>query len=417
MQSSGHTAWVVLPFAGLLLSIALLPALAPRFWLRHMGRVAAGWSLALIPFLGFSAWAHEAAHAMVASYLPFVAVLGGLYVIAGGILLRGGPAGRPWGNTVVLGLGLILALLMGTTGAAMVIIHPLLRANAHRQRRFHLVLFLILLVGNTGGLLTPIGNPPLLAGFLRGVPFLWPARNLAGIWLAAAGMLLAAFFVTDWWLARKEPPPPPVRSFSVRGWANVALVPVLAASVTIPMAPVPLAVAGGILSWWITPSAVRRANDFSWHPMTEVAVLFVGIFITLEPVSDLLLLGIDGPFAQALRLTLDGTGEVRPVVCFWLAGALSAFLDNAPSYLVFFDLVGIRPETTTAAQALVLRGISAGAVMFGGLTYIGNAPNLMLRDVASQLGVRMPGFVPFMLFAAAVMLPVLAVISAAFFPL
>jgi Na+/H+ antiporter NhaD/arsenite permease-like protein len=417
MQSSGHTAWVVLPFAGLLLSIALLPALAPRFWLRHMGRVAAGWSLALIPFLGFSAWAHETAHAMVASYLPFVSVLGGLYVIAGGILLRGGPAGRPWGNTAVLGLGLILALVMGTTGAAMVIIHPLLRANAHRQRRFHLVLFLILLVGNTGGLLTPIGNPPLLAGFLRGVAFLWPARNLAGIWLAAAGMLLAAFFVTDWWLARKEPPPPPVRSFSVRGWANVALVPILAASVTIPMAPVPLAVAGGILSWWITPRAVRRANDFSWHPMTEVAVLFVGIFITLEPVSDLLLLGIDGPFAQALRLTLDGTGEVRPVVCFWLAGALSAFLDNAPSYLVFFDLVGIRPETTTAAQALVLRGISAGAVMFGGLTYIGNAPNLMLRDVASQLGVRMPGFVPFMLFAAAVMLPVLAVISAAFFPL
>ena len=417
MQSSGHTAWVVLPFAGLLLSIALLPGIAPQFWLRHMGRVAAGWSLALIPVLGFSSWAHDAAHAMVTSYLPFVSVLGGLYVTAGGILLRGGPAGRPWGNTVMLGLGLVLALVMGTSGAAMVIIHPLLRANAHRQRRFHLVLFLILLVGNTAGLLTPIGNPPLLAGFLRGVPFLWPARNLFGIWLATAGLLLAAFFVTDWWLARKEPPPPPAGPFSVRGWGNVMLVPVLAASVTIPMAPVPLAIVAGILSWWITPRAVRRANDFSWHPMTEVAVLFVGIFITLEPVSDLLRLGMDGPFAHALRLTLDGAGEVRPVVCFWLAGVLSAFLDNAPSYLVFFDLVGIRPETMTAAQALVLRGISAGAVMFGGLTYIGNAPNLMLRDVASHLGVRMPGFVPFMLFAAMVMLPVLLVISAAFFPL
>jgi Na+/H+ antiporter NhaD/arsenite permease-like protein len=417
MQSSGHTAWVVLPFAGLLLSIALLPGIAPRFWLRHMGRVAAFWSLALIPVLGFSSWAHEAAHAMVASYLPFVSVLGGLYVTAGGILLRGGPAGRPWGNTVMLGFGLVLALVMGTTGAAMVIIHPLLRANAHRQRRVHLVLFLILLVGNTAGLLTPIGNPPLLAGFLRGVPFLWPACNLAGIWLAAAGLLLAAFFMTDWWLTRKEPPPPPVGRLSVRGWGNVVLALVLAASMTIPITPVPLAIAVGMFSWWITPRAVRRANDFSWHPMTEVAVLFVGIFITLEPVSDLLRLGMDGPFAQELRLTLDGAGEVRPAVCFWMAGVLSAFLDNAPAYLVFFDLVGIRPETMTAAQAQVLRGISAGAVMFGGLTYIGNAPNLMLRDVASHLGVRMPGFVPFMLFAAAAMLPVLAVISAAFFPL
>jgi Na+/H+ antiporter NhaD/arsenite permease-like protein len=417
MQSSGHTAWVILPFAGLLLSIAMLPGFAPRFWLRHMGRVAAGWSLALIPFLGFSSWAHEAAHAMVASYLPFVSVLGGLYVIAGGILLRGGPAGRPWGNTVMLGLGLVLALVMGTTGAAMVIIHPLLRANAHRKRRFHLVLFLILLVGNTAGLLTPIGNPPLLAGFLRGVPFLWPARDLAAIWFAAAGMLLVAFFLTDWWLARKEPPPPPVGPFSVRGWGNVVLVSVLAGSVTIPMTTVPFAVAAGGLSWWITPRAVRRANDFSWHPMTEVAVLFVGIFITLEPVSDLLRLGMDGPFAQELRLTLDPAGEVRPAVCFWLAGVLSAFLDNTPSYLVFFDLMGIRPETMTVAQTLVLRAISAGAVMFGGLTYIGNAPNLMLRGVASHLGVRMPGFVPFMLFAGAVMLPVLVVISAAFFPL
>jgi Na+/H+ antiporter NhaD/arsenite permease-like protein len=249
------------------------------------------------------------------------------------------------------------------------------------------------------------------------VPFLWPACNLAGIWLAAAGLLLAAFFMTDWWLTRKEPPPPPVGRLSVRGWGNVVLALVLAASMTIPITPVPLAIAVGMFSWWITPRAVRRANDFSWHPMTEVAVLFVGIFITLEPVSDLLRLGMDGPFAQELRLTLDGAGEVRPAVCFWMAGVLSAFLDNAPAYLVFFDLVGIRPETMTAAQAQVLRGISAGAVMFGGLTYIGNAPNLMLRDVASHLGVRMPGFVPFMLFAAAAMLPVLAVISAAFFPL
>jgi Na+/H+ antiporter NhaD/arsenite permease-like protein len=415
MQSSGHAVWIVLPFAGLLLSIALIPGLAPRFWVRRMGVVAAAWSLALVPILGFGAWAHSTAHAVTASWLPFVAVIGGLYVAAGGILLSGGPGGRPWGNTAMLALGTILALVMGTAGAAMVIIHPLLRANAHRRRRFHLVLFLILLIGNTAGALSPIGNPPLLAGLLRGVPFLWPARNLVGIWLLAVGLLLAAFFLTDWWLARSEASAPPWERFTIRGWANVALVLVIAVSVTIAALPVLFAFAAGALSLWITPAAVRRANDFSWHPMAEIAILFAGIFITLEPVSELLRQGMDGPFAQLSRLTRDGAGEMRPVVCFWLSGVLSAFLDNAPSYLVFFDLSGIRPDAMTPGQAVVLRAISAGAVMFGGLTYIGNAPNLMLRAVASHRGVRMPAFVPFMLFASLVMLPVLAVISRVFF--
>lgn len=413
--ASGDAAWVVLPFVGLLLSIALLPGLAPRFWLRRMGWVAAAWTLALIPLLGVSQWAQDAVHALINSYLPFVAVLGGLYVASGGILLRGGPGGRPWGNTFMLGLGAVLALVMGTAGAALVILQPLLRANAHRRRRFHLVLFLILLVGNTAGALTPIGNPPLLVGLLRGVPFLWPARNLIATWLLAVGLLLAAFFAIDWFLARREPPAPPIRRFALRGWGNVALVLIMAASVTISASPVLFAVVAGALSLWITPRSVRRANDFSWHPMLEVAMLFAGIFITLEPVSALLRLGLAGPFAPGLRLALNGQGEMRPVIAFWLAGGLSAFLDNAPSYLVFFDLAGIRPDAMTVAQAVALRAISAGAVMFGGLTYIGNASNLVVRTVASRRGVRMPGFVPFMLWAAAVMLPVLAVVSAVFF--
>ncbi len=414
-MASIHPALVVLPFAGLLLSIALIPGLAPRFWLRRMGWVAGAWTLTLIPVLGFSVWAHDTTRAVVQSYLPFVAVLGGLYIAAGGILLRGGPGGRPWGNTLLLALGAVLALLMGSAGAALVLIQPLLRSNAHRRRRFHLVLFVILLVGNTAGVLTPIGNPPLLAGLLRGVPFLWPARNMLGIWLMALGLLLAAFFVTDWWLARTEPPAPPVQPFSLRGWANVVLALILALSVTIPASPVLFGVAVAAFSLWITPRSVRRANDFSWHPMAEVAILFGGIFITLEPVSELLRQGTSGPFAQTLRLMTDGTGEVRPMMLFWLAGLLSAFLDNAPSYLVFFDLAGIRPETMTAGQTLALRAISAGAVMFGGLTYIGNASNLVLRTVASHRGVRMPGFVPFMLWAAIIMLPVLAAVSAVFF--
>jgi len=415
MQSSGHAAWVVLPFVGLLLSIALIPGLAPRFWLRRMGWVAAAWTLTLIPLLGFPRWAQDAAHALLSAYLPFVAVLGGLYVAAGGILLRGGPGGRPWGNTVMLGLGAVLALGMGTAGAALVILQPLLRANAHRRRRFHLVLFLILLVGNTAGALTPIGNPPLLVGLLRGVPFLWPARHLIAIWLLAVGLLLAAFFGVDCWLARTEPPPPAVQRFSLRGWGNVVLVLIMAASVTISASPVLFAVVAGALSLLTTPPAIRRANDFSWHPMIEVAILFAGIFVTLEPVSELLRQGMAGPFAPGLRLTLNAAGGMRPVIAFWLAGVLSAFLDNAPSYLVFFDLAGIRPEAMTAAQEAALRAISTGAVMFGGLTYIGNASNLVVRAVASRRGVRMPGFLPFMLWASVVMLPVLAAVSGVFF--
>ena len=415
MQSSAGTAWVILPFVGLLLSIALIPGLAPRFWTRRMGWVAAGWSLALLPFVGPIAWMHDAARAVTETYLPFVAVIGGLYVSAGGILLRGGPGGRPWGNTAMLALGAVLALVMGTAGAAMVIIQPLLHANAHRRRRFHLVLFLILLAGNTAGALTPIGNPPLLAGLLRGVPLFWPARNLMWVWLLAVVLLLGAFFVVDWWLARTEPPPPRMQRFSVRGWPNVALVLIVAVSVTLPVSPVLVAVVAIALSLWITPRAVRQANDFSWHPMTEVAILFLGIFITLEPVSALLRLGLEGPFAQGLRLTLDGAGEVRPLLCFWLTGVLSAFLDNAPAYLVFFDLAGIRPDAMTAGQAAALKAISAGAVMFGGLTYIGNAPNLMLRAVASHRGVRMPAFLPYLAYASAVMLPVLVIVSLVFF--
>ncbi len=431
MQSSAHAAWVVLPFAGLLLSIALMPAFAPRFWLRHMGTVAAGWSLTLIPVSGFRIWSHDTAHAVLASYLPFIAVLGGLYVTTGGILLRGAmggrrPAGRAGGNTMMLAFGTVLALVMGTAGAALVIIQPLLRANAHRRRQFHLVLFTILLVGNTAGLLTPIGNPPLLAGLLRGVPFLWPARALFGVWLLASGLLLAIFCLTDWLLARTEPPPlassgpSPARGrsrarvMSRAGWINAMLVLMMAGSIAIPHGPIPVALAAGAISLWITPRAVRRANDFSWHPMTEVAVLFAGIFITLEPVSELLRLS-DGPFTVLADLARNEAEDFSPPICFWLTGLLSAFLDNAPSYLVFFDFAGIRPQAMTPGQAAALKAISAGSVMFGGLTYIGNASNLLLRTVASHRGVRMPGFVPFMLWAGLAMLPVLAVVSLVFF--
>ncbi len=421
------TALLGLPFLGLLLSIALLPGLAPRFWLRHMGWVSLGWSVALLlPEMVLAgpgaAWA-TAWHALLIDYLPFVTLLGALYIAAGGVLLRGGPRGTPFGNTATLAFGLALGLVMGPTGGAMVLIQPLLAANAHRRRKTHLVLFLIVLVANVSGALTPLGNPPLFVGLLRGVPLGWPLHHLLGPYLVLSLGLLAVFYALDRYLARDEPPAPPTGPPRVRGWGNAVLIAVLGLSVVEQGLPLPsvgvlgqtiglgrlagigVACAAGGLSLLITPRAVRQANDFSWHPMAEVAVLFAGIFVTLEPVSGLLRAGADGAMMQG----------APPSVYFWLTGLLSAFLDNAPTYLVFFDLAGIRPDRLNEAMNQTLTAISAGAVFFGGLTYIGNAPNLMLRAIAAHRGVRMPGFIGFMLRSAALLLPLFALLSVVFF--
>ena len=422
-----------LPFLGLLLSIALLPGLAPRFWLRRMGWVALGWSLVLVASItitdGPRAALTEVWRVLLIEYLPLVSLLGGLYTAAGGIRVRGGLAGTPTGNTAMLAAGMLAAPVMGTTGAAMVLIQPLLRANAHRQSKMHLMLFLIVLVGNIGGALSPLGDPPLLVGLLRGVPFFWPTRHLLGPYLVLSLALLGTFWVLDHWFARRDPPAPAPGPLRIDGWGNVALVFLLGLSVLAQELPSPvvtlfgqpinavrlagIAVSAAViaLSLRITPHGIRRANDFTWHPMTEVAVLFAGIFVTLAPVSEMLRAGMEGPLAPLLHLTQDSAGQPIPLMYFWLTGLLSAFLDNAPTYLVFFDLAGIRPE----APGETLVAISAGAVFFGGLTYIGNAPNLMLRAIAAHRGVRMPGFIGFMLMAATLLLPMFVLLSLIFF--
>ncbi len=427
-----------LPFVGLLLSIATLPAAAPRFWERNMGWITLGWAVALVVPKAVlagpgEAW-HVVWHALLIEYLPFVTLLGALYTAAGGILLRGGPAGRPIGNTMTLALGVAMGSFMGTTGAAMVTIQPLLHANAHRTRKLHLAVFAIVLVGNAGGALTPLGDPPLYIGLLRGVPFFWPTVHLLLPFLLVNGLLLGVFWMLDAWLARSEPPPPPPERFRVRGWANAGLIGVVILSVLfqayVPLARVMVlgleigierlicaAVCIGVMvvSIRITAPAIRRANDFHWHPMAEVAILFAGIFITIDPVLRMLGEGLRGPLAPLLRIALDADGHAIPLVCFWLTGVLSAFLDNAPTYLVFFELARIDPTNLTGHHGPVLAAISAGAVFFGALTYIGNAPNLMLRSIAAHRGVRMPSFFGFMILSAALLLPVFAIMSVLFF--
>src|SRR5579859_1016990 len=282
-------AWA-LPFAGLLASMAGFPIVAPRFWRRWMWLVALFWSTALVTVLAAVLGVHAAFaavwHAMVVEYLPFVTLLLALYAAGGGVLLRGGLAGTALGNTAMLGLGMVMGVVMGTTGASMVLIHPLLRANAHRQKKVHLVLFLTILVANASGALTPLGNPPLYIGFLRGVPFFWPARHLALPLLLLTAVLLAVFFLIDRHFASSEPPPPGRERFRVRGTWNLALIALVGISVLgqplLPSAsvrtfgqafevakiiPVALFLAVSVLSATLTPRAIRQANDFAWEPM------------------------------------------------------------------------------------------------------------------------------------------------------
>jgi Na+/H+ antiporter NhaD/arsenite permease-like protein len=423
-----------LPFLGLLACFALLPIVAPRWWHRRQGWVTAGWAVALLApqavLLGPTVTAAAAWQEILGSYLPFITLLLALYAAGGGVLVRGGFRGTPAGNVAMLAVATLAAGVMGTTAAAMVLIHPLLRANAHRGRKLHLVLGFIVLVANAGGALSPLG-PPLILGFLRGVPFFWPLLRLGPPLALLSAFVLAVVWAIDRRLARAEPrPAPPPERFRLRGRGNLALVGVVAATVfaegvvptpilrlagaTIPLglfAATVVFVAVSAVSAAFTPRAVRQGNDFSWTPMAEVGGFFLVLFLTLDPVLRMLEAGPAGPLAPLLALATTPAGAPRPAVLFWLTGGLSAVLDNAPSYLVAWGLAGIRPDALADGGNRALEAISCGAVFFGGLTYLGNAPNLMLRAIASHRGVRMPGFLTYAACATALLAPVLLALS------
>ncbi|HUC19072.1 MAG TPA: sodium:proton antiporter [Acetobacteraceae bacterium] len=410
-------AWGI-PFAALLLAIAFGPMLAPRLWHRHVRWVISGCILALLVpqtlIFGPGAAADALARAVFEDYLPFITLLLALYTTAGGVLVVGGPWwGTPAGNTALLALGTLLGGIVGTTAAAMVLIHPLLAANAHRSRKGHLVVFFVVLVANAGGVLSPIGNPPLYVGFLEGVPFFWPLRTLWLALLLLAGPLLAGFYLLDRRLAAGEGPAPvrEPRPLRLRGVPNLVLILVVALAVVVfgtwpdgslaffggrlslgRVLSVLVSLAATLVSVLITPRAVRQRNMFSWAPILEVAWLFAAIFITIGPVLAMLHAGLAGPLGGLLRMVESPAGAPIPAAYFWLTGVLSAFLDNAPTYLVFFGMAGGDAGTLTGSLSRTLVAISTGAVFFGGLTYIGAAPNLLIRAIAARRGVRMPGF-------------------------
>jgi len=432
------------PFAGILLSIALLPLLAPSFWHHHYGKVSAAWSLAfLLPF-GLIHGAPQAGaqlvHALLAEYIPFIILLAALYAVAGGIHIRGNLRGSAGLNTTILAIGAVLASLMGTTGASMLLIRPLIRANDNRKHKVHVVVFFIFIVSNVGGSLTPLGDPPLFLGFLKGVDFFWTARNIFPDTLFVVGALLALFYALDRWYFRHEgvmpfDPTPDTGSIGFDGAVNFWLlggVLVLVLMSGVWKSPVGFEIMGTrvglpglvrdvglvaltLLSLKITAAKVHAANQFGWGPMAEVAKLFAGIFLTIVPVIAMLKAGLHGPFGAVVSAVTRPDGQPDPAMYFWATGILSSFLDNAPTYLVFFNTAGGDPQALMTTYATTLAAISAGAVFMGANTYIGNAPNLMVKAIAESRGVRMPSFFGYMLWSGAILIPLFILTTFIFF--
>lgn len=431
----------VLPFAGLLLSVAVLPQVSPHFWHKHFGKVAAAWALLFLgPFTatyGVALAAGEVLHTVLLEYLPFVIVLFALFVISGGIRIRGNMVGTPAVNTGLLAIGTALASVTGTTGAAMLLVRPLIQANLKRRHNAHVLVFFIFLVANIGGSLTPLGDPPLFLGFLQGVAFGWTVTHMIGPMLLCSLILLGMFYMLDHWTWRRDGGPRQVgplrigfRSLHNLFYLTGAVVAVLLSGVWKPginvhvwLVEVPLqslardaallALAG--LSWVTTNRRVRIENAFTWDPILEVVYLFAGIFVTILPALAILKAGSAGALAPLVALATGADGQPNNIAYFWLTGLLSSFLDNAPTYLVFFNMAGADPQALMGPLWRTLLAISAGSVFMGAMTYVGNAPNFMVRSIASERGIRMPSFLGYMGWSCAVLLPVFALVTVVFF--
>ena len=444
-DGSQLAAWWAIPFIGILLSIAIWPLAGPHFWHHHFGKISAAWSLAfLLPFawaFGLHAAGAGLVHALVAEYIPFILLLTALFTVSGGIYIRGNLRGTPGLNTMILLIGGVLASFMGTTGASMLLIRPLIRANDNRKSAAHVVIFFIFIVSNIGGSLTPLGDPPLFLGFLKGVTFFWTVDHVWRETLFLVVVLLALFYVLDSWLYRREgvtavdPTPDNTERFGFDGAANFVLLGAVVALVltsgiwqpgiafdvagTVVELPSLVRDAGMVvvtlISLAITPGRVHEANQFSWGPMQEVAKLFAGIFLTIIPVIAMLQAGMDGPFGAVVRAVTNADGTSNPAMYFWATGVLSAFLDNAPTYLVFFNTAGGQAAELMGPLADTLAAISAGAVFMGAITYIGNAPNLMVKAIAEDQNVKMPSFFGYMLWSCGILLPLFALLTWMFF--
>ncbi len=429
--------WACIPFVALLLCIAVLPLMSAteHWWESNQNRLMISLSLAAVT-LGYFAMADGVGtvftvleHAVLAEYIPFIVLLFALYVISGGISLRGDLAAHPGTNTGFIAVGALLASFIGTTGASMLLIRPLLQTNSERKHVTHTVIFFIFLVSNIGGALLPIGDPPLFLGYLRGVPFLW-TLGLFAPWLVTSVVLLGVYFAFDTVMYGREEKKDITRDetqlapLSLKGKVNfVYLLGIVLCVGTLDpsksffglFTPFPfmrellmLLLVG--LSLKSTPKGIRAANQFNYHAILEVAALFIGIFICMQvPIAILNERGAD-------------LGLSAPWHFFWATGSLSSFLDNAPTYVVFFETAKVLPEGGETLSLLggatisvaLLKAISLGAVFMGAMTYIGNGPNFMVKSIAEQSGIKMPSFFGYMLWSICILCPIFVLVSIVF---
>jgi Na+/H+ antiporter NhaD/arsenite permease-like protein len=430
-----------LPFIGILLTIATGPLLFPKFWHDHYGKIALGWSaLTLAPLAllrGTPASLAAFVHAILGDYLSFIVVLFTLYVVAGGILVVANFRATPLLNTGILAIGTVMASFVGTTGAAMILIRPLLRANAARLHNVHVVVFFIFLVANVGGALSPLGDPPLFVGFLRGVDFFWTTRHIFFETALVAGLLLVVFFLVDLYFHHRDSRVKLIGedarplALRIHGAINILFLALVIAAILLSATWKPgvtINVYGtelelqnivrdgaliliALASLVFTPNEHREVNGFSWEPILEVAKIFAGIFICIIPVLAMLRAGRNGTFGWLFEMVTLDTGRPHDIGYFWLTGLLSAFLDNAPTYLVFFELASGDAGKLMGELASTLAALSMGAVFMGALSYIGNAPNFMVYAIAVERGVKMPSFFGYLVWSAVFLLPVFALLT------
>ena len=404
--------YTIVPFVAMLMVIAICPLRFPHWWESNRNKFIVSLVLGAPVLVLYLRREPGALVHMALEYVSFIILLAGLYVISGGVRLRGDLVATPLTNTLFLATGSVLASFVGTSGASMLLIRPLLQTNRERRHVKHTVIFFVFLVSNIGGMLTPLGDPPLFLGYLQGVPFAWTFR-LWPQWLVMVGALLVLYVIWDSRqyareplaaLARDRRDVEPLRLSGTLNIAGLAGVVLAVALLWAPWREIAI-VALGALSLWRTPRAIRRANGFTSAPMVEVAVLFFGIFLTMIPALEL------------LRLRGHELGVRQTWQFFWASGALSSFLDNAPTYLTFLALAqGLRlADEVVGVPHAILTAISVGAVAMGANTYIGNAPNFMVKAIAEEAGVEMPSFFGYMIYSGAILIPLFILTTLLFF--
>ena len=437
--------WLI-PFLGILFSIAIIPLIKPSFWHHHYGKVSAFWgvlflTLFSIYFTDFTLF--YILEVYLREFIPFIMLLLALFTISGGILITGNLNGTPKLNTSILMIGTCLASIMGTTGASMLLIRPLIRANSWRKKRVHLIVFFIFLVSNIGGSLTPIGDPPLFLGFLKGVDFTWTLIYMYKPMLFVSVIIFFIFYFVDTYFYKKEGElAPKSDNFSVKieGKLNFVLILLVIVAVIISglqsfqnpifsyhgttmmtvgiFIQLIILLSVTILSLKITPDNVRKGNAFTWEPIKEVSKLFATIFITMIPAIEMLK-GVTkeiGPMSWMKEIIIDENGSNIDTMYFWLTGILSSFLDNAPTYVIFFTAaLGEHDVGWLMTTGNTLLAISCGAVFMGAMTYIGNAPNFMVKSISEENKIKMPSFFGYMLWSVVILVPIFILTSIIFF--